>query len=927
MTSGLADADLLDRPATSGWTRAVPGRLIVGWTEERWPLREQVLHRVGMTETVELEEIRASVISFPPAPDGQPPLGLSPLGPARTLLQMDGVRYVEPDAVLRHSAIPSDPRFGEQWGLSNTGQTVEGSTGVADADIDAPEAWDTTPGASNVVIGIIDEGIYTAHPDIAPNMWTNPGETPNNGLDDDSNGFIDDTSGWDFIEGDRSFEPTDESQFHGTFVASVAAGAQNGQGLSGVAPQSRLASLKVCDESGCPTSAITAAMLYAGRMGFDIANLSLGGPGQSTAERDAAAAYPETLYVAAAGNDGVSLESLDYYPCEIPSANVLCVAASDNRDALASFSNRGASAVDLAAPGVDILGASLAESGGSIQTVLADGFETSGTGWQVNGTYPRWAYTSARSFSGSWSLKDHTGSGNYLNDTATYLWSPPLNLAGYDACGAFYAADVAVEANFDFFYAADYASDGAIVAGLVYTGDSGNWFEDGFLMESTGSNGSRLLFGLETDEVGTDLGAWVDNVEVLCSTPGVLGADWSVEDGTSFAAPMVSGTAALLGAACPACSASHVRAALLDGVDPVSGMSGTTVSGGRLNARGALAALEAIRIDSGSVSLVQGGEAWIYLTGRGFTTSTAVELPSGVSEVSRNVTSSTQMGLRLTAAVDAPIGSFNLTLVDGQGHRATCTGCITISPASTGACPSMPGHLQVIGTAGDDVLTGTDAAEVFCPLEGVDWIDARGGNDVIFTGAGDHVSAGGGDDLIHLAKAASISGGPGRDSVTGAALTSPLALRPGEAIIDGVASDLGSIEFVIGSRFGDDLTVSGPVELRGGDGDDILRVRSGNGLLRGGEGDDTLIGGAGSDRLLGDAGDDEIEGAGGSDHIEGSSGRDRLEGGAGRDMLLGQGGGDSIFARDGGRDEQVNGGPGYDFCRVDPADRPSCEQT
>jgi subtilisin family serine protease len=119
----------------------------------------------------------------------------------RFLRSLPEIEYAEPNYLRYQDLIPNDARFEELWGLDNTGQTG----GLADADIDAPEAWDITTGDANIIVAVIDSGIDLSHPDL--NIWTNPGEIPGNGIDDDGNGFIDDVNGWDFAGNDNN--PTD----------------------------------------------------------------------------------------------------------------------------------------------------------------------------------------------------------------------------------------------------------------------------------------------------------------------------------------------------------------------------------------------------------------------------------------------------------------------------------------------------------------------------------------------------------------------------------------------------------------------------------------------------------------------------------------------------------------------------------------------
>jgi subtilisin family serine protease len=269
-----------------------------------------------------------------------------------------GVLYVEPNFTRSFEATPNDPHFGLLWGLHNTGQTVGGTAGTADADIDAPEAWDVTTGSAATTVAIVDSGIDAGHPDLAPQMWSNPGESgagkETNGVDDDQNGYVDDYRGWDWASQDG--DPDDENG-HGTHVAgTVAARGNDGQGVTGVSWQARLMALRALDENGEGTVAdVVDAYAYAAAQGAPIVNASLGATGFSFTEYDMLRSLPGTLFVVAAGNDGESNETNPHYPCSYDLANIVCVAASNNRDGLAGFSNYGATTVDLAAPGRSIL--------------------------------------------------------------------------------------------------------------------------------------------------------------------------------------------------------------------------------------------------------------------------------------------------------------------------------------------------------------------------------------------------------------------------------------------------------------------------------------------------------------------------------------------------------------------------------------------
>jgi subtilisin family serine protease len=261
------------------------------------------------------------------------------------------IAYIEPNFIWQADVVPNDPSFGELWGLSNDGR----DGGTVDADIDAPEAWDQGTGSADVVVAIIDTGIDPLHPDLAANMWTNPGEIAGNGLDDDTNGYIDDVFGYDFVGNDP--QPVDDHG-HGTHCAgTIGAVGNNGVGIAGVNWRVKLMAVKFLDAGGYGTTdAAVASVGYAVRMGADILSNSWGGGAWSQALLDAISQAGEAgvLFVAAAGNSSYDNDAYPHYPSSYALDNIIAVAATDNDDQLAYFSCWGATSVDIAAPGVSI---------------------------------------------------------------------------------------------------------------------------------------------------------------------------------------------------------------------------------------------------------------------------------------------------------------------------------------------------------------------------------------------------------------------------------------------------------------------------------------------------------------------------------------------------------------------------------------------
>ncbi len=249
--------------------------------------------------------------------------------------------YAEPDYFSFITKAPNDMINYDLWGM---------------VKINATGAWETTTGSTNVVVAVIDTGIDLTHPDLVSNLWINVVEANGvAGVDDDGNGKIDDLNGWDFVNNDKM--PTDDHG-HGTHCAgTVGAVGNNGQGVVGVCWTVRLMALKAGDGMGLlADSDVAEAIRYASDKKANIISASFGGTSASDTARDAItyANSKGILFVAAAGNDSVNNDAVPHYPSSYDIPNVVSVAATDQNDQLATFSNYGKTSVDLAAPGVSI---------------------------------------------------------------------------------------------------------------------------------------------------------------------------------------------------------------------------------------------------------------------------------------------------------------------------------------------------------------------------------------------------------------------------------------------------------------------------------------------------------------------------------------------------------------------------------------------
>jgi thermitase len=489
----------------------------------------------------------------------------------RRLERQPGVAYAQPNYRYHSLAVspPDDPLFGSLWGLEDSSLPNPG--------VGALDAWQTTRGAGQV-IAVVDTGIALDHPDLVGNLWTGPG-----GI-----------HGHDFVDDDSD---PDDYDFHGTHVAGTAAAIDdNGIGVAGVAPDAQLMAVRVLDGNGSGSSAdIGDGIAFAAQNGADVINLSLG----TTADSDAfmsngiaVADQLDAVVVAAAGNDGKDNEGEATVPCNLPNPNIVCVAAVNQAGALAGFSNYGAAAVDVGAPGTNVLSAET-----DYAEILAEDFATNAD-WSTgvsNGGLP-WGLVASPSSDGNPAAADSPFGdyGQAIDEedyaVSTLVKSTPLSLVGRRGCRMHFRLRYEFEDGFDGLIAGAAPPDLELDPWITGSSDGVFSGEEISISDMDGSPSAAPRFTVISDFDVQDDGAYLDQLRVLCRTTPSASGDYVAFQGTSMAAPHVAGVAALVGAADPSAPDTEIVEAIKAGGAPLGALAGKTVTGRVANAAGAIGA-------------------------------------------------------------------------------------------------------------------------------------------------------------------------------------------------------------------------------------------------------------------------------------------------------------------------------------------------
>ena len=351
--AALLVAGLAAVPPAGAAAPAAPGQLLVGFEKGVAKERQgRILSAVEGRLSKRFAAVRGGRLAVV-----RPRSGVALDALRKRLSRHPDVAYAEPDFFQFASAerTPDDPFYTLDYALVDSPD---------DHDIDAPEAWGTRTGCAKV--GVLDTGIDTDHPDLAANVYKSD-DKPNNGKDDDKNGYVDDTYGYNAIAGKGSGE---DDNGHGTHVAGIVASrGNNANGNSGLCWSAKLVAVKFMNSRGKgSTSDAIDGIEYAVKKGLKVINCSFGSSSKSSALHDAVdyAQDKGALLVVAAGNDSENIDKSPTYPASFTDSNILAVAASTSEDTLASFSNFGSDSVDVAAPGDQIFSTYL---GGGYKTL------------------------------------------------------------------------------------------------------------------------------------------------------------------------------------------------------------------------------------------------------------------------------------------------------------------------------------------------------------------------------------------------------------------------------------------------------------------------------------------------------------------------------------------------------------------------------
>ena len=522
------------------------------------------------------------------------------------------VEYVQPNYQYYPLSIDSNDTWKNRlWGLDNTGQDVNTTSGTSDADIDAPEAWAISEGNENeVIVAVIDNGVAYNHPDLADNMWDG-----SSCLDENGNYLGGCNHGYDYEDGDLTPLPTSGS--HGTHIAgTIGAVKNNSKGIIGVAPNVKIMAIK----TNYKTDQIIKGINFAENNGAKIINASWARQSSDQLLYDAISNF-SGLFIAVAGNESTNNDGgMHSYPSDYDLDNIISVTATNQNDNLATFSNYGVTSVDVGAPGVNIYSTI---SSGTNFDILNETFESvtppsTPNEWTTEGTPNYW---------GTYGLDDGSFWGNvlygdyshvpYENNMDSTITLPSQNLNDATSATINFWSKCDTEYTTTTWYdymALEFSNDGGNIFTEILkwdeayldslnnespaddTGGSVYYFQNLSIPNEYLTNNFKLRFRWHTDSSNYPIedydGCLVDDIKIT-KTIYSDGSDerYGYKQGTSMAAPHVAGLAGLIWGYKPELSYSEVKDVILSTGDSLASLAGKTVSGKRINAFNALDSL------------------------------------------------------------------------------------------------------------------------------------------------------------------------------------------------------------------------------------------------------------------------------------------------------------------------------------------------
>lgn len=537
------------------------------------------------------------------------------------------VEYAQPNFQYYPATInANDTNVSLLWGLDNLGQTINGSygniTGTTDKDIDAPEAWAINEGTnSSVILAIIDSGVAYNHPDLIANMWDGTNCKDENGST--MNGC---NHGYDYEDNDKTPLPTTSS--HGTHIAgTIGAVKNNGKGIMGVAPNIKIMAIK----SSLTTAEIVKGINFAKQNGAKIINASWGSSNYDQALKDGIDSFTG-LFIVSAGNcgdintfsvNGCTSQNQTLYPASFDSSNIISVAATDQNDNLADFSNFSSTSIDVGAPGTNIY-STVPSTDLPVMSENFDGVTAPSvpSGWAKTGNWGTYNYggTIGNVLYGDAVNVPYAQTANSTTTSSTYNLSNGGNLDFWTRCDTEYSTTSWTD-----YMSLEFSSNGGSTFTEVLrwdepyldsdtdpAGSAVYHFENLSIPTEYLTNNFKMRFRWVANgntDTGNGDGCFVDDMKITRYSDG-SDEKYAYEDGTSMAAPHVAGLAALIWGYKPELTYTQVKDTILNTGDSVASLSGKTVSGKRINAFNALNSLApATHIISGTVKYYDGIKA------------------------------------------------------------------------------------------------------------------------------------------------------------------------------------------------------------------------------------------------------------------------------------------------------------------------------